>query len=49
MGIIKPSKKWKDYIKYTDEFINYNFDNLKYTHSNCFSASNEAINCKIKF
>ncbi len=35
MVIIKPSKEWKEYIKFTDECINYNFVN-QYTLSNCF-------------
>ena len=35
MVIIKPSKEWEDYIKFTDKCINYNFIN-KYTLSNFF-------------
>ena len=35
MGIVKPSKEWKDYIKFTDKYVNYNFVN-KYTLSNFF-------------
>ena len=35
MPIIKPSKEWKEYIKFTDECINHNSVN-KYTLSNFF-------------
>ena len=35
MGIIKPSKQWKDYIKFTDKYINYKFLD-EYTLSNFF-------------
>ena len=35
MGFIKPTKEWREYIKFSDEYINYNLDN-KYTHSNFF-------------
>ncbi len=35
MGIIKPFKEWKEYIKFTDNCINYNSDN-KYILSNFF-------------
>ena len=35
MRIIQPSKEWKEYIKFTDKCINYNFVN-EYTLSNFF-------------
>ena len=35
MGIIKPSKEWQEYIKFTDKYINFNSVN-KYTLSNFF-------------
>ncbi len=35
MKFVKPSKEWREYIKFTDKFINYNLAN-EYTLSNCF-------------
>ena len=35
MAIMKPSKEWETYIKFTDKYINFNSVN-KYTLSNFF-------------